>query len=111
MFWGTGPALGFLTFIGYAVFVIGSAIVWRDRADVSVWIHDEVGAARRRFSRYTVNRPVLRHPRRVTLQSRARQLSALPAPHSSEPYQWRRGAGFSRITPGSARFFYLIPIR
>lgn len=57
MFWGTGPALGFLTFIGYAVFVIGSAIVWRDRADVSVWIHDEVGAARRRFSRYTVIGP------------------------------------------------------
>lgn len=57
MFWGEGSALGFLTFLGYAAFAIGAALMWRSRDDVSVWIEDEVGAVRRSFSRYRVVGP------------------------------------------------------
>lgn len=57
MFWGQGSALGLLTFIGYVVFVFGSALVWRGRDEMFVWIQDETGAIRRSFSRYTVVGP------------------------------------------------------
>jgi hypothetical protein len=57
MYWGEGSTLGLLTFLGYLVFVFGAALVWRGRDEVSVWIHDEAGAVRRSFSRYTVVGP------------------------------------------------------
>jgi hypothetical protein len=57
MFWGEGSTLGLLTCIGYLVFVLGSAIVWRGRDEMYVWIQDETGAIRRSFSRYTVVGP------------------------------------------------------
>jgi hypothetical protein len=57
MYWGAGSALGLLTFLGYAVFLIGAAIVWRNRDDFSVWIHDEASALRRNLSRHTVVGP------------------------------------------------------
>jgi hypothetical protein len=53
MHWGTGPAVGLLTFLGYLLFVGGAALVWRNRDDFSVWVHDEISVFRRNFSRYT----------------------------------------------------------
>jgi hypothetical protein len=53
MYWGEGSGLGLLTFLGYAIFVFGAALVWRGREEVSVWIQDEACAARRSFARYT----------------------------------------------------------
>ena len=55
--WGAGPELGLLTLVGYAVVILGAAILWRDRGDVFVWVLDEVGAFRRNFSRHTAIGP------------------------------------------------------
>lgn len=60
MVWGEGSALGILALLGYAVLVIGMALMWRSREDVTVWIQEEVGTARRSFSRYTVVGPFYR---------------------------------------------------
>jgi len=57
MYWGQGSALGFLTVVGYLVFVSGAVLVWRGREEVSIWIQDEAGAVRRSFSRYKVVGP------------------------------------------------------
>src|SRR6201990_3538242 len=57
MYWGAGPALGFLTLLGYFSFVCGAALVWRGRIHIYVWVHDEVGAYRRTLSRYTPSGP------------------------------------------------------
>ena len=57
MFWGAGPALGLLTFLGYLICMAGAVFVWRYRDDFSVWLEDEVRAFRRNFSRHTVVGP------------------------------------------------------
>ena len=57
MYWGAGSALGLLTFLGYFVSVIGASLLWRSREDLSVWVHDEVGAFRRNLSRHTAIGP------------------------------------------------------
>src|SRR6266436_5605272 len=57
MDWGQGSALGVLTIVGYLLFVLGAALVWRGRDEVYVWIHDEACFVRRSFSRYTVIGP------------------------------------------------------
>ncbi len=57
MNWGTGPALGPLTFVGYFLFVIGAALMWRNRDNFSIWVHDEISLFRRNFSRYTTIGP------------------------------------------------------
>src|SRR5712671_5413261 len=57
MGWGQGSALGVLTIVGYLLFVLGAALVWRGRDEVYVWIHDEACAVRRSFSRYTAIGP------------------------------------------------------
>jgi hypothetical protein len=57
MYWGAGSGLGLLTMIGYLAFVCGLAIMWRSREDVFAWIVDELGDARRSFSRYTIVGP------------------------------------------------------
>jgi len=57
MYWGAGPALGLLTLLGYLVFAVGAALMWRSRDDFSLWVHDEFGAFRRSLSRYTVVGP------------------------------------------------------
>jgi hypothetical protein len=57
MYWGHGSSLGFLTFVGYLLFIYGAALVWRSREEASVWIQDEACAVRRSFSRYTVVGP------------------------------------------------------
>ena len=54
MLWGSGSALGFLALAGYAVFALGAALLWSNRSDVPVWVHDEVGAIRRNFARHAV---------------------------------------------------------
>jgi hypothetical protein len=53
MHWGAGPGLGLLTFLGYLLLAMGAALVWRNRDDFSVWVHDEISIFRRTFSRYT----------------------------------------------------------
>ena len=57
MNWGQGSALGILTIVGYLLFVLGAALLWRGRDEVYVWIHDEACFVRRSFSRYTVIGP------------------------------------------------------
>jgi hypothetical protein len=53
MYWGAGPELGLLTSIGYLLLAMGGALVWRNRGDFSIWMHDEISIFRRTFSRYT----------------------------------------------------------
>jgi hypothetical protein len=57
MYWGQGSSLGFLTFIGYLLFLFGAVLVWRGRDEVFVWIQDEACIVRRSFSRYTLVGP------------------------------------------------------
>jgi hypothetical protein len=53
MYWGAGPTVGPLTFLGYLLLAMGGARVWRNRDDFSVWVQDEISIFRRTFSRYT----------------------------------------------------------
>ncbi len=57
MFWGIGSSLGLLTFVGYFLFMMGAALAWRRREELSVWVHDEISMFRRSFSRYTTVGP------------------------------------------------------
>jgi hypothetical protein len=57
MFWGIGPSLGLLTFVGYFLFVMGAVLAWRHREELSVWVHDEISLFRRSYSRYTTIGP------------------------------------------------------
>jgi len=57
MIWGIGPSLGLLTFVGYFLFMMGAALAWRRREELSVWVHDEISMFRRNFSRYTTIGP------------------------------------------------------
>jgi len=50
--WGSGPALGLLTCLGYGVFVLGSLYLWHYREDLALWMEDEFSAFRRNLSRY-----------------------------------------------------------
>jgi len=53
MNWGTGPALGLLTFCGYLLFLFGGAMVWRNRSNFLLWVQDEISFFHRSFSRFT----------------------------------------------------------
>ena len=53
MFWGAGPALGLLTFCGYLLFLLGAAMVWRNRSNFLLWVQDEISFFHRSFSRFT----------------------------------------------------------
>jgi hypothetical protein len=55
MHWAPGSALGLLAWIGYAVFVCGAIMLWTNRFDVPIWVHDEVGAVRRKVVRHAVS--------------------------------------------------------
>ena len=57
MYWGAGPALGLLTFLGYLVCMAGAVYVWRYRDDLFLWIEYEASAFRRNFNRFTVVGP------------------------------------------------------
>jgi hypothetical protein len=67
MYWGAGPGLGLLTILGYLLLATGAALVWRNRDDFSVWVHDEISIFRRTFSRYTPVGPfyILREESRI----------------------------------------------
>ncbi len=51
-YWGSGPTLGLLSWLGYAVFVLGAFFLWRHRAEFTFWMGDEFSAFRRNLSRY-----------------------------------------------------------
>ena len=55
MYWGPGSALGLLALIGYAVSVCGAIMLWVNRFEVPIWVHDEVGAVRRKVVRHAVS--------------------------------------------------------
>jgi hypothetical protein len=55
--WGQGSALGLLAVLGYVVFAAGAILLWFNRPDVPVWVHDELGAIRRNLIRHAVYRP------------------------------------------------------
>jgi hypothetical protein len=55
MYWGPGSALGMLALIGYAVSVCGAVMLWWNRLEVPIWVHDEVGAVRRKVVRHAVS--------------------------------------------------------
>lgn len=57
MYWGAGPSLGLLTFIGYFLFLGGAVLLWRSRVAISGWIEDEISIFRRNFSRYVAIGP------------------------------------------------------
>jgi len=57
MYWGIGPSLGLLTFVGYFLFTMGAALAWRRREELSLWVHDEISMFRRSYSRYTTIGP------------------------------------------------------
>jgi hypothetical protein len=50
--WGSGPALGLLTCLGYGVFLFGCLYLWRCREELTLWMEDEFSALRRNMSRY-----------------------------------------------------------
>ncbi len=52
MYWGSGPTLGLLTFLGYLAFVIGIVVLWRARDDIFLWLDDEASSLRRNLSRH-----------------------------------------------------------
>lgn len=54
MYWAPESALGLLAVVGYAVFVCGAIVLWSNRLDVPIWVHDEVGAVRRKVVRCAV---------------------------------------------------------
>lgn len=51
-YWGSGPALGFLTLFGYTAFVVGAIVLWRGREAISLWLDDEASWLRRNLSRH-----------------------------------------------------------
>ena len=55
--WGFGSALGVLAILGYIVFVCGAVLLWLNRGDVPTWLHDEVGALKRKAARKAVYGP------------------------------------------------------
>ena len=55
MYWAPGSALGLLALIGYAVFVCGAIMLWTNRFDVPIWVHDEMGAVRCKIVRHAVS--------------------------------------------------------
>ncbi len=51
--WGSGPALGLLTCLGYILFSLGCLFLWRHRTELSFWMENEVSLLRRNLSRHT----------------------------------------------------------
>jgi len=82
MTWGAGSALGFLAVVGYVVFVCGAVLLWIHRGDVPTWLHDELGAIRRKLVAHfvPVKSPGLREESRlILLPSRfLRKLGRIP---------------------------------
>jgi hypothetical protein len=51
-YWGSGPALGLLTCLGYLAFLLGVVYLWRHREEFIFWMNDELSLFRRNLSRY-----------------------------------------------------------
>jgi hypothetical protein len=51
-YWGSGPALGVLTCLGYGVFLLGAAHLWNCREEFTSWVENEFSVFRRNLSRY-----------------------------------------------------------
>ncbi len=56
-YWGSGTSLGFLTGLGYLLFLGGAIYSWRYRQEFSFWLHAEVSLFRRNLSRYVPSGP------------------------------------------------------
>lgn len=52
MIWGTGPALGLLSFCGYLLCLTGAGVLWRKRNSFLIWVQDEISIFQRSFSRF-----------------------------------------------------------
>jgi len=61
MYWGAGPELGLLSFLGCVLIIMGAAMVWRGRDEVLFWMHDEFNAFRRNASRHIPVGPFYTH--------------------------------------------------
>jgi hypothetical protein len=48
---GLDPVLATIAALGYAVSVAGAILLWTNRDNVPTWLHDEVGAIRRKIVR------------------------------------------------------------
>jgi hypothetical protein len=57
MYWGEGSGLGLLTLFGYLLFILGAALVWRGRDEISLWIQDQACEVRRSLSPFTAVGP------------------------------------------------------
>jgi hypothetical protein len=101
MYWGAGPTLGLLTLLGYVAFTIGAALVWRNRDDFSIWVHDEFGAFRRNFSRYTAIGPFY-SPRE---ESRLKEVPSQFLGSLSRFPRRRANAAVLLLAPGAILFF------
>ena len=51
-YWGSGPALGLLTCLGYSVFLLGAVQLWHCREEFALWAENEFSAFRRNLSRF-----------------------------------------------------------
>lgn len=51
MYWASGPSLGLLAILGYVLFVLGAALLWRQRSFLNLWAQDEFGSFRRDVAR------------------------------------------------------------
>lgn len=56
-YWGSGPALGLLTCLGYFVFVFGAIYLWRHREELAFWMENEFSLFRRNLSRHVPSGP------------------------------------------------------
>ena len=57
LYWGAGSNLGFLTCLGYCVFLLGACYLWRCRGEFVFWVDNELSAFRRNLSRYVPSGP------------------------------------------------------
>jgi hypothetical protein len=55
--WGSGPTLGFLTFLGNLISCLGAFYCWRCRHEFSFWFDNEISLFRRNLSRYVPSGP------------------------------------------------------
>jgi len=56
-YWGSGSTLGFLTCLGYGIFLIGGYFLWRHRSEFAFWVDDEIFTLKRNLSRYVAVGP------------------------------------------------------
>src|SRR5260370_30960288 len=100
-YWGSGPALGLLTFLGYFVFVVGAVYLWRHREELSYWMENEFSVLRRSLSRYVPSGPFY-EPRG---QSRLRAIPSTVFQCVTKLPHWRFSCGAALLFLGVFLFF------